>query len=122
MNKKSITKISLDEYDEYPEVTQADIDRAVLRKNFEPADKLPLPKEFIDVDEAVKYWETHSLKNYLDGKEDIDLETLEKSRKKWIPLATSLFDKIASLAKKEGVSVETLVNLWISERLEVGIG
>ena len=36
MSKNSTTKISMDEY---PEVTQADLDCSVLRKNFEPVTK-----------------------------------------------------------------------------------
>ena len=36
MNKNSTSKIS---EDEYPEVTQADFDRAVLRKGLEPVEK-----------------------------------------------------------------------------------
>jgi len=37
MNKDSISKTSMD--DEYPEVTQADFDRAVLRKGLKPVEK-----------------------------------------------------------------------------------
>lgn len=108
----------MDEYEEYPELTEEDFNRAVLRKNFEPIEKFPLPEEFDSVEEAVEYWETHSLENYLVGEEEIDTDALEKSRRKWVRLATSLIDKIAVRAQKEGVSIETLVNLWVSERLE----
>ncbi|EIM65466.1 MAG: BrnA antitoxin family protein [Desulfobacter postgatei] len=37
MNKDSISKTSMD--DEYPEVTQADFDRAVLRQGLKPVEK-----------------------------------------------------------------------------------
>ena len=37
MNKDSISKTSMD--DEYPELTQADFDRAVLRQGLKPVEK-----------------------------------------------------------------------------------
>ena len=38
MSKNSTSKIFIDDdMDEYPEVTQADIDRSVFRKNLKPA-------------------------------------------------------------------------------------
>ncbi len=118
MNKNTTENISMDEYDEYPELTEADFERAVLRKNFEPIEKLHLPEEFANIEEGVEYWETHSLKNYLEGTEKIDIDAL-KSQRKEVSLARNLIDKITLRAKKEGVSIETLVNLWVSEKLQV---
>ena len=39
MSENATSKISMDELDEYPEVTQADFDRAIFRQRLEPVDK-----------------------------------------------------------------------------------
>jgi uncharacterized protein (DUF4415 family) len=52
MNKDSISKTSTDEY---PQVTQADFDRAVLRRNLEPDEEKKRITLALDV-EVVRYF------------------------------------------------------------------
>ena len=57
MNKTSTIKTSMD--DEYPEITQADMDRAVLRKNFVPMEKKERVTLMLDA-EIIEYFKNKS--------------------------------------------------------------
>ena len=50
--------------DEYPEVTQADLDRAVLRKNFEPVTKKERVTLMLDSDIIQYFKEKSGERNY----------------------------------------------------------
>jgi hypothetical protein len=77
----------------------------------------PIPDEFSSIEEAAEFWDTHSLADYWDQTREVEIE-VQAPRRQWIPLAAGLADKTAEKARQEGVSVETLVNLWVAERLK----
>lgn len=79
--------------------------------------KDPLPEEFNNLEEAAKFWDTHSLADYWDETHEVEIE-VRAPRRQWIPLASNLADKVAAQARQEGVSVETLINLWVAEKLQ----
>ncbi len=82
---------------------------------------VPLPENFSSMEEAATFWDTHSLTDYLDEMREIEIE-VRASRRQWVPLAATFAEQIIARAKKEGVSVETLVNLWVSEKLQADTG
>lgn len=69
MKKDSISKTSTDEY---PQVTQADLDRAVLRRNLEPDEEKQRVTLALDV---VRYFKTKGGKQ---GYHNLINETLKK--------------------------------------------
>ncbi len=77
----------------------------------------PIPNQFDNIEEAAEFWDTHSLSDYWDQTHEVEIE-VQASRRQWIPLAANLADKAAEKARQEGVSVETLVNLWVAEKLK----
>jgi hypothetical protein len=76
----------------------------------------PIPDEFASIEEAAEFWDTHSLADYWDQTQEVEIE-VQAPRRQWIPLAADLADKAAEKARQEGISIETLVNLWVAERL-----
>ena len=78
-----------------------------------------LPENFGSLEEATEFWESHSLADYWDETQAVDIE-VRAPRRQWIPLASELAQKAAEQARREGISVETLVNLWVAEKLQVG--
>jgi hypothetical protein len=76
-----------------------------------------IPDEFASIDEAAEFWDTHSLADYWDQTQEVEIEVLAP-RRQWIPLASDLADKTAEKARQEGVSIETLVNIWVAEKLK----
>lgn len=79
-----------------------------------------LPDSFASIEEAAEFWDTHSLADYWDETEDVEMEVRAPQRQ-WVPLASSLREPLLERARREGISVETLINLWVAERLQVGV-
>ena len=77
----------------------------------------PIPDEFTSVEEAAEFWDTHSLADYWDQTQEVEIE-VQAPRRQWVPLASDLADKTAEKARQEGVSLETLVNIWVAEKLK----
>ncbi len=81
-------------------------------------DKDPMPEEFRTLAEAADFWNTHSLADYWEETHEVEIE-VRAARRQWVPLASHVATKASERARREGVSVETLVNLWVAERLEM---
>ena len=72
------------------------------------------------LDELAEHWDTHSLADNWDDLPDVELEVSVLPRRR-IVVASELYEKLESRARQQGVSPETLANLWLAERLyEVG--
>lgn len=69
-------------------------------------------------EEIGEFWDTHDITDYWDLTETVDFEVEIKSEISLLALEPSLASKTADLARQKGVSLETLVNLWIRDRLE----
>jgi len=82
--------------------------------------KDPIPEEFSSIDEAAEFWDTHSLADYWDETREVEIE-VRAPRRRRVTLAPELAAKVAERARREGISVETLINLWIAERLHATI-
>lgn len=80
----------------------------------------PIPDKFASIEEAAEFWDTHSVADYWDQTHEVEIET-HAPRRQWIPLAANLSEKVVAQAQKEGVSVETLINLWVAEKLQTKI-
>ena len=76
-----------------------------------------IPDEFPDIERASEFWDQHNLDDYWHETSVIEIE-VRASRREWVALAAHLARQTEVLARQEGVSVETLVNLWVAERLQ----
>jgi hypothetical protein len=76
-----------------------------------------LPENFADLAEFWDFWDTHSSADYEDDMEDVEVVIDLSSSKVYLPVAKDLLDKVRVQARRQGVSSETLVNLWLQERL-----
>jgi len=81
--------------------------------------KDPLPEEFETIEAAAEFWDTHSLAEYWEETESVEFEVDLTRRVYWVALEHELAEKVAERANAEGVSSETLVNVWVAERLLV---
>jgi hypothetical protein len=82
--------------------------------------KEQIPPNFSSIEEAAEFWDTHSLADYWDQTKEIAVE-VGAQRRQWIPLAAMLATQVAEHAHRQGVSVETLVNLWVAEKLQAEV-
>ncbi len=79
--------------------------------------KEPLPEEFKSIEEAAEFWDVHSLANYEDLQKDVEFEVKLKSEKNYFAVEKELADSIDTLAHLKGILPETLVNLWLKEKV-----
>jgi hypothetical protein len=67
--------------------------------------------------EIGEFWDTHDLSDYWDQTKPIEFKVDIQSEAIYYPVESKLSAKISSIAKQRGVSPETLLNLWLQEKL-----
>ena len=67
--------------------------------------------------EMGEFWDSHDLTDYWDQTKPVEFEVEIESEATYFPVETNLSAKLVSLAKQRGVSPETLLNLWIQEKV-----
>ena len=68
------------------------------------------------IEEIANFWDNHSLADHWDQTHEVEFE-LRAQRRHRITLDPDIYAKIEEQARTRGVLPETLVNLWLSERL-----
>lgn len=69
------------------------------------------------LEEIADYWDTHSLADHWDETHEVTFVVRAKRRHR-VVIEPDLYDLVATQAKQRGVQPETLINLWISERVQ----
>jgi hypothetical protein len=69
------------------------------------------------IEEAAEFWDNNSLADFWDTTEEAEFEVRAKRRRR-VTLAPEVYEKLETQAHIEGVLPETLVNVWLAERLE----
>lgn len=78
----------------------------------------PLPEQFATIEEAAEFWDTHDLTDYWDLTEDVDFVVNLRQSRYLVALAPELAKQLATQAYKRGLSTETLINIWLTEKLQ----
>lgn len=68
------------------------------------------------LDEIAEFWDTHSLADYWDQTHEVEFEVRASRRR--VALDPELYAQVEAQAKSRGVRPETLINLWVAERLK----
>lgn len=79
----------------------------------------PIP-EFETLEDIVEFWDTHSTADYDDLTHKVEFEIqLDGSPrpKQTITLLPELSEKLEASASRQGVSIETLVNAWLTQKV-----
>jgi len=81
-----------------------------------PKNEIP---DFKTIEEARKFWETHSLADFADELEEADDVHFVKRNNLLISLDLEREDlrRLYHLAKEKGTKVNNLIALWVKERL-----
>jgi predicted alpha-1,6-mannanase (GH76 family) len=80
--------------------------------------KKPIPEQFDSVEAAADFWDSHSLADYWDQTHEVEIEVRAQRRRR-VTLDPEVWEQIVDQARIRGVSPETLVNLWLMERVQV---
>ncbi len=69
------------------------------------------------LEEIADFWDTHSLADYWEQTHEVEFEVRAKRRRR-VTLTPEVYEHIETQARTQGVLPETLVNLWLAERLQ----
>jgi hypothetical protein len=64
-----------------------------------------------------EYWDNHDLNDYWEQTQPAEFEVDLRSSSIYFPLERNLAEQLRSAAEAHGVSPETLLNLWVQERV-----
>jgi len=67
--------------------------------------------------EAGEYWDNHDVGEVWEQTEAVHFDVDIKSSRTYFAIEASLSEKLRKVAKQQGVSAETLLNLWLQERV-----
>lgn len=81
----------------------------------------PIPAHFGTIDEAAEFWDTHDLADYWDLTEEVSVEVDLQQRRFLFALAPNLVRQVVQVARKQGISAETLVNVLLTEKLQEAV-
>jgi hypothetical protein len=76
-----------------------------------------IPKHFQSVGDASAFWDSHDLTDYLDQTREVKGEVDIQRRMFLTALEPELAKKLVACARKQGVSTETLINVWLTEKV-----
>jgi hypothetical protein len=77
-----------------------------------------LPESFDTLEAFWEFWDTHSSADYEDLMEPVEFEVELSSDRVYCAIAKDVIIEMRRQARHQGVSTETLVNLWLQERLK----
>jgi hypothetical protein len=69
------------------------------------------------IEEIAEFWDSHSAADYWEQTHEVDFE-IRATRRRRVALAPEVYEKLIEQARKRGILPETLVNLWLAERLQ----
>jgi hypothetical protein len=67
------------------------------------------------IHEASEFWDTHSVADYPSN--IVQFEYKPEEMTTFVAVSNDFLGQLEIKAKKSGISIETLVNLWIQEKL-----
>lgn len=73
--------------------------------------------DFKSIEEAAEYWDTHSIADYIDDTEPVEIEVCLGTRKILLEIDKDLSEKLYIIARKKKKSYEKLINSWIREKI-----
>lgn len=68
-------------------------------------------------EEMGEYWDNHDVGEVWDQTRPVEFEVNIKSERHYFPIEKELSQRLTRAAEEQGVSAETLINLWVQEKL-----
>ncbi len=85
------------------------------------AEKTPereaIPEHFESVATAAEFWDTHDVADYDDLTQEAHFEVDLQRHRFLTALEPKLAQKVAGHARRQGISTETLIHLWLTEKV-----
>lgn len=78
----------------------------------------PIPKHFESIEQAAEFWDSHDLADYWDLTREAHFEVDIQRRVFLTALEPTLAKRLTTLAHQQGISTETLINVWLAEKVK----
>ena len=72
-------------------------------------------RSYTEIDD---YWDKHDLSDVWGKTKKVRFQVVAEPEATYYPIQKDLSEKIQSVAKKQGVSSDTLVNLWLEQKIK----
>jgi len=69
------------------------------------------------LEEIADFWDTHSLGDYWDATHEVTFD-VRAVRRHRVTLEPEVYAQVEQQAQRRGIAPETLVNVWLVERLQ----
>ena len=79
------------------------------------ADRAIPPTDSLEA--IASFWDTHSLADYWDQTHEVEFDVRAKRRRR-VTIDPEVYSQVELHARTRGILPETLVNLWLIERLK----
>jgi len=84
---------------------------------------MPVPKlpEFANDREEAAFWDSHDSTEYLGETEPVDVEFVDARPPKTqisLRIDTETIRRLKAVARRKGVGYQTLIRIWVMERLQ----
>ena len=76
-----------------------------------------IPKHFKSAEDAGDFWDSHDLADYWDKTKEVDLKFNLRKKHFYIAISPQLAKELHKVSEEQGVSTETVVNLFLQEKL-----
>ena len=70
------------------------------------------------LDEMAEFWDTHSLADYEDQTYEVEMTFDPLARRSAVNIEPELMEDLRRVAQERRVSTQTLVNVWLRQRLD----
>ena len=70
------------------------------------------------LEEMAEFWDTHSLADFDDQTHEVEMTFNPSARRSVVGIETELMAEIRRIAKERQVSTQTLVNVWLRQRVD----
>jgi hypothetical protein len=77
-----------------------------------------IPEHFASIDAAAEFWDSYDLADYEAETTQVELRVDLNIRRRLVALEPGLAQRLSREAQRRGVSAETLINLWLNDRLQ----
>lgn len=78
-----------------------------------------LPEEFETFEDLSEFWDAHDVTDYAEYLTPVKCEVVSHPTHEYVVTLSDTLNALMRKAQKhEGVSINTLINLWVQERLQ----
>ena len=69
------------------------------------------------IEQIADFWDTHSLADYADRVKEVEMTFDPAARRPVVGVEPELLEELRQIAKTRHISTQTLVNLWLQQKV-----